>query len=179
MDPIEWVAQTLREAVADAHRESALKAIRFPDSNGAFPADILLRPPPVVVDANILRDDILRVCRTGQRTVLVTAANAGLLRLFCAEHVSDEVVKHSGEWTASGPVTREGFLRQWLLEYLPLIRIVKIDEGHLAWLDPAELARVNYLASTAAVLRYLTGQRARDSCRCCARIGQVGVLITS
>ena len=77
--------------------------IRFPDPRGAFPGDILLRPPPVVVDANVLRSDILRACRTEQRTVLVTAAIAGLLRLFCAEHVYHEVIEHSGDWTAVGP----------------------------------------------------------------------------
>jgi hypothetical protein len=99
-----------------------------------------------VVDANVLRNDIRRACRTGQRTVLVTAANVGLLRLFCAEHVYREVIEHSGEWTAAGPVTRDDFLRRWLLEYLPLIRVVPIGEGHLAWLSPAELARIRHLA---------------------------------
>ncbi len=85
-------------------------------------------------------------CRTGQRTVLVTAANAGLLRLFCAEHVYREVIKHSGDWTIGGPVTRDAFLRRWLLEYLPLIRVVPLGEGHLACLGPAELARIRHLA---------------------------------
>jgi len=132
--------------VADMHKYSAVAPIRFPGPGGAFPGDILLRPPPIAVDANVLRNDIRRACRTGQRTVLVTAANAGLLRLFCAEHVYREVIEHSGEWTATGPVTREDFLRRWLLEYLPLIRVVPIEEGHLAWLGPAELARVRHLA---------------------------------
>ena len=79
-----------------------------------------------MVDANVLRNDILRACRTGQRTVLVTAANAGLLRLFCARHVYDEVIEHSGDWTVGGLVTRDAFLRRWLLEYLPLIRVVPV-----------------------------------------------------
>ncbi len=105
-DPVERVAQYLRAAVAGIHRDSAREPIRWPDASGAFPADFLLRPPPVVVDANILRNDVLRSCRTGQWTVLVTAANAGLLRMFCAEHVYQEVIKHSGNWTASGPITR-------------------------------------------------------------------------
>ena len=179
MDAVELVAQALRDAVADMHKGSSQAPIRFPESNGAFPADILLRPPPVVVDANILRDDILRVCRTGQRTALVTAANAGVLRLFCAEHVFAEVVKHSGDWAASVPVTRERFLRQWLLEYLPLLRIVEIDEGHLAWLDPAELTRINCLASpdqdpddvpsavtSAASASFLPVQRSQGTSRC-------------
>ena len=46
--------------VADVHKYSAVAPIRFPDPRGAFPGDILLRPPPVVVDANVLRNDILR-----------------------------------------------------------------------------------------------------------------------
>src|SRR5580693_7024156 len=112
-------AGLLRCMVADMHKDSAVAPIRLPGPEGGFPEDILLRPPPVVVDANILRNDIRRACRTGQRTVLVTAANAGLIRLFCARHVHDEVFEHSSEWTATGPVTRGGFLRMWLLEYLP------------------------------------------------------------
>ena len=32
------------------------------------------------------------------------------------------------------------------MEYLPLIRIVPIGEGHQAWLGKAELARVGHLA---------------------------------
>jgi hypothetical protein len=98
-----------------------------------------------VADSNVLRNDILRACRTGQRTVLVTAT-AGLLRLFCARHVYDEVIEHSGGWTGGGPVTRDAFLRRWLLEYLPLIRVVLVGEGQLAWLSPAELARIRHLA---------------------------------
>ena len=96
----EGFAGLLRGAVVSMHKDSAVAPIRFPGPEGAFPADILLRPPPVVVDANVLRNDIRRACRTGQRTVLVTAANAGFIRLFCAEHVYDEVIEHSGDWTA-------------------------------------------------------------------------------
>ena len=97
----------VRGAVAEMHKYSTVAPIRFPDPGGAFTGDILLRPPPVVVDANVLRNDILYACRTGRRTVLVTAANAGL-RLFCAEHVYEEVIEHSSDWAAEGrsPVTR-------------------------------------------------------------------------
>jgi len=102
-DSAEGMAELVRGAVVDMHKHSAVAPIRFPGVQGAFPGDILLRPPPVVVDANVLRNDIRRACRTGQRTVLVTAANAGLIRLFCARHVHDEVIEHSGEWTATGP----------------------------------------------------------------------------
>lgn len=67
----------------------------------------------------MLRNDIRRACRTDRRTVLVSAANAGFVRLFCAEHVYREVIEHSGDWNASGPVTHDAFVRRWLLEYLP------------------------------------------------------------
>ena len=142
----EYIEVLVRSVVADMHKDSAVAPIRFPGPEGAFPEDILLRPPPVVVDANILRNDIRRACRTGQQTVLVTAANAGLIRLFCARHVHDEVIEHSGDWTATGPVTRDDFLRAWLLDYLPLIRVVPIGDEHLAWLSPDEQARVGHLA---------------------------------
>jgi hypothetical protein len=139
-------ADLLRATVAGRHRASAVTPIRFPGPKGGFPTDILLRPPPVVVDANVLRNDVRRACRTGQRTVLVSAANAGLLRLFCAEHVYREVFEHSGDWTATGPVTRDAFLRMWLMEYLPLIRVVSVEDRHLEWLGSAEHARVRHLS---------------------------------
>ncbi len=142
----EGFAGLLRGAVVSMHQASAVAPIRFPGLEGGFPGDILLRPPPVVVDANVLRNDILRACRTGRRTVLVSAANAGCIRLFCARHVYDEVVEHSGDWTAAGPVTRNAFLRAWLLEYLPLIRVVTVVDEHQGWLSPAERVRVSHLA---------------------------------
>lgn len=137
-------AGVLRASIAGSHKLNAVAAIRIPTAEGAFPEDILLRPPPVVVDANILRNDIRRACRTG-RTVLITAANAGLIRLFCAEHVHDEVFEHSGDWTAKGKVTQEAFLHMWMTDYLPVIRVVSIGKEHQAWLDPAERSRIQDL----------------------------------
>lgn len=142
----EGFAAQLRGAVVSMHQASAVAPIRFPGLEGGFPGDILLRPPPVVVDANVLRNDILRACRTGKRTVLVSAANAGCIRLSCARHVYDEMVEHSGDWAAKGLVTRNDFLRAWLLEYLPLIRVVTVGDEHQEWLCPAEHARVSHLA---------------------------------
>ena len=142
----EDTARLVRGVVAEMHKYSAVAPIRLPGPQGAFPGDILLRPPPVVLDANVLRNDIRRACRTGQRTVLISAANAGFIRLFCAEHVYREVIEHSGDWTAAGPVTRDAFLRRWLLEHLPLIRIVPIGDAQLGWLGQAELDRVRHLA---------------------------------
>jgi E1-E2 ATPase len=59
------------------------------------------------------------------------------------------VTRSAGPAEAGVPLlqaSRDDFLRRWLLEYLPLIRVVPIGEGHLAWLSPAELARVRHLA---------------------------------
>jgi hypothetical protein len=45
------------------HKAQCSRAYPVPGPEGAFPGDILLRPPPVVVDANVLRNDILPACR--------------------------------------------------------------------------------------------------------------------
>ena len=65
LDSPEDVARFVRGMAAGMHKYSAVAPIRFPDPGGAFPGDILLRPPPVVIDANVLRNDIRRACRTG------------------------------------------------------------------------------------------------------------------
>jgi hypothetical protein len=41
-----------------------------------------------VLDANVLRNDIRRACREGRRTVLVSTANAGFIRLFAPVLIS-------------------------------------------------------------------------------------------
>jgi hypothetical protein len=58
----EDAARLVRGVVADMHRYSAVAPIRLPGQQGAFPGDILLRPPPVVLDANVLRNDIRHAC---------------------------------------------------------------------------------------------------------------------
>lgn len=136
-----------QSALFDVHTRNSREPIRFPSLNGAFPEDFLLPPPPVVPDANRLRDDILYACRHGRRTVLVTAANAGLLRLFCAQHVVDEVVEHSVEWTEQSGVSQTLFLRRWLLEYLPVIRVIPLDDFLRELLDPDEAARIHELSA--------------------------------
>jgi len=139
-------ALSLRAALFDMHVRSSKEPIRLPALSGAFPADFLLRPPPVVADANRLRDDILYACGHRQRTVLVTAANSGLLRLFCAQHVVDEVVEHSASWTRGSGVSQTLFLRRWLLEYLPVIRAIPPDAALVGLLDPDEAARIGELS---------------------------------
>jgi hypothetical protein len=139
--------QALRRALLDAHRRSAKEPIVFPSAHGAFSDSYFVPPPPVVPDASRLRNDILYACRNEQRTTLVTAANAGLFRLFCAQHVVDEVVEHSADWTDGSPVSRTAFLRRWVREYLPVIRVVRSDDELLAsLLSPDEATRIAALA---------------------------------
>jgi hypothetical protein len=82
MDVPNDFVRPLWASLADKHIRSSTEPIRLPSPGGAFPRDFLLLPPPVVPDANRLRDDILYACRKDKRTVLVTAANVGLLRLL-------------------------------------------------------------------------------------------------
>lgn len=138
-------AQVVRQALRHIHQRSSKEPIGFPSPEGAFPDSYFVPPQLVVPDASRLRDDILYACRNDQRTVLVTAANAGFLRLFCAQHVVDEVAEHSADWTRDTEVTQTDFLRRWLLEYLPVIRVVSSDVP-ASLLSPDEAARVGRLA---------------------------------
>jgi predicted nucleic acid-binding protein len=105
-------------------------AIRMPDEYGAFPPTAWpvhwFPVPPLVADANVLRNDILYSCRKQQRTTLVTAANAGVLRLFCASHVPEEIEEHAGKWAHEGRADPDDFLRRWRHEYVPLLRRVEV-----------------------------------------------------
>jgi predicted nucleic acid-binding protein len=77
----------------------------------------------------------------------VNAANGGLFRLFSAQHVVSEIVEHSEEWTAGTGVSRDQFLARWLTDYLPLIRVVALDEQHIILLSPDEASRVRKLSA--------------------------------
>lgn len=105
-------------------------AIRLPHEHGAFPPAVWpvrwFPVPPLVADANVLRNDILYSCRRQQRTTLITAANAGVLRLFCASHVPQEVEEHAHRWAIEGKVDLDEFQRNWRREYAPLLRRVEV-----------------------------------------------------
>ncbi len=137
----EEFTQRLGDALRDAHIRSSNEVLAFPSATGAFPDSLFLPPPPVVPDSNRLRDDIRYVCRKNQRTTLITAASEGLIRLFCAQHVVDEVFAHGGEWSVGTNVSRAEFLRRWTLGYLPVIRVVPTT-GLSSLLSPDEAARL-------------------------------------
>lgn len=120
--------------------------IRPPDERGAFPiAEWLMSDypvPPVVVDANVLRNDILYSCRKDRRTTLVAATNAGFLRMFCAEHVIEEVNEHSQRWAREGGIDVALLINRWQDEYLPLLRCVDIPNGLLTESEAGEIAQL-------------------------------------
>jgi hypothetical protein len=135
----------LRGAISDIHVRNSHNPIKFPDPSGVFLGKLLADVPPVVVDANWLRNDIKYACRNDQRTTLINVANEGLVRLFCCQHVIDEVVEHASEWTFGSEVSQESFLHRWLVEYLPLLRVLQDDQVPMNLFTPDESVRIEEL----------------------------------
>lgn len=144
-DPVAAVHTMLRAT----HERNAGAPLHLP-TDRVFPSAIHVRPRPVVLDTHWLAKDVHYACVHGKRTTLVTAANQQAVRIFCAQHVIDEVVRHHELWStghAQAPISSEGFLCRWSREYLPLIRIVPDDAIPLAWLSPAEQQRVGVVVA--------------------------------
>ncbi len=137
-----------RQFLSSIHRDNAAAPIVGSDAMGAFlgsSLDALLGEAlPLVVDANIFRNDIGYVCRTGRRTTLVTATNARIFRLYCAQHVYDEVEEHAAEWATDMGLDTDAYLSAWRENYVPLVRRVYTD-GMDSLLSPAERRRVDRL----------------------------------
>lgn len=146
------MAGRVREMLLDSHYRNADEPIHGPDEHGAFPGWQLGTGlsgggvPPVVIDANVLRNEIRRACR-GQRTTLVTATNAGAIRLFAASHVVAELHEHGERWARESNVSHAAFQARWEAEYRPLVREVRDGDLSLALLDPVERERVEHLAA--------------------------------
>jgi predicted nucleic acid-binding protein len=102
-----------------------------------------VEPRPVVVDANVLRGEILRVVRCGGKTFLLTLAAVEWLRIFAATHVIDEVSEHLPEWAVDGNVALADAARVWRDEFAPLITRADLD---VRWLSAGEQERVAALA---------------------------------
>jgi predicted nucleic acid-binding protein len=144
--PGEGFVEGLREALRAGHLAGAQDAIVGVGDDGAFLETGLLGRPglPLVVDANWLRSDLLRSCTGRQQTVMLTAANRGLVRLYCAPHVLDEVVEHYAEWATGKDLPAAEVLQAWRRAYLPLLRRVDPPAGLLS---AAEQARIDLRAS--------------------------------
>jgi hypothetical protein len=134
--------------LAITHRTHALAPLRLPSEHGAFPDAVMARPLCAILDAHWLGFDINYACANDHRTALVTAANQQLTRLFCAQHVVDEIMEHVETWSVSArrSVPVADFLRRWYTEYLPVLRVVPDDAIPDSWLTPDERARIDTLA---------------------------------
>lgn len=145
--------EAMQSVLAMAHSHNAKASIKGPDERGAFPPSHGRAwglgtggVPPLVLDANPLRGDVIRACRTG-RTVLITAANAGALRLYAASHVIDEVSEHAERWAReSDDVSPAAFRARWEEEYLPLVRVIEDEQLSEELLGHEERARLHRLA---------------------------------
>jgi hypothetical protein len=78
----------------------------------------------------------------------VNAANAGALRLFCAEHVVDEMYDHIRRDAASMRLMAQTLLGRWETEYLPLLRVVPDNALDQTILTGAERRRVTHLLAS-------------------------------
>ena len=139
-----------RSVLASMHERHSTEPIEGADPYGAFRepflSSLLADALPIVVDANVLRNDVGRTCRLGRRTVLITGANTRAFRLYCAQHVVEEVAKHGARWASDMKVEYAAFADVWQGSYLPLLRHVPTDSlDHLLLED--ERARVKYLGS--------------------------------
>lgn len=137
-----------RQFLAERHRQNAAAPIGGADASGAFRESMLAvlfgDALPLVVDANVLRNDIGYVCRTGTRTALLSGANARTFRLYCARHVHDEVGKHAARWSEEMNLDPDLFLSVWRDNYVPLLRHVP-TEGMETMLLPEERDRIERL----------------------------------
>lgn len=160
-------AQSVLDTVlVGAHRASVSRPTVGPDPAGAFPplASVGARGlgmalPPVVPDTNILRNDIRRTCRDGQRTTLLNLANCGALRIFCPVHVVAEVGRRAEKFSTGIGV--DTFRDVWQRRYLPLLRIIDgVPESALTATERARIARLNAIDPDdvpAAQLALVTG----------------------
>ena len=141
-DDLAAFGEALRDALRPIHMEHATSPIAPPGPSGAFPSRAFGLSFVVVLDASRLRDDVLGACRRQCRTTLITAANTGDHRLFAAEHVIDEVLEHAPRWCQEAGVEVDAFFARWQEEYLPVIRVVDVDDDLLEMLSPDERVRV-------------------------------------
>lgn len=97
--------EAIQAYLSSAHATNANSLIKGPDQYGAFPDSLLhtsfrVESAPIAPDSSVLRNDVAQACRRGHHTILVSVANSGALRLFCAQYVIEEVSKNSEKWAA-------------------------------------------------------------------------------
>ena len=149
----ERFVNAIASTISDYLRNRADDPIKPPDANGAFPSagrSMLFTHEPLVVvpDTMSLLNNVKTACEKDKRMILVTAANFGALRLYCAQHVVEEVYRHSQEFAAKAGVTRADYIARFEREYVPLFRLVDDVESVEHLLTDEEKARVALLRET-------------------------------
>ncbi len=146
----------IREALAERVRQYLTEKSREPivgaDEHESFPkagysVAFTREPVVIVIDTNQLLPNIATACKRNERTILVTSANVGAVRLFCADHVINEVYDHAEQFASRAGVSREVYIARFESEYLPLIRYVPSSESLASTLTPAESKRISGLRS--------------------------------
>jgi len=127
------------------HVQGSKELINVFDEDGVFRLAFMPFVFPLVVDANALRDEIIRMATYGTRTILANAANYGVIRLFCAGHVVTEVAEHLREWAEEKNLDPGLAESVWTETYLRLLRGVVVPTAEL-WTD-VEAARLTLLAT--------------------------------
>ncbi len=144
------VQQTFNEHARTMMHQLSELPIRPADDHGAFPATMPLLPvpevPPIVLDTNVLRADLLYSIKNQRRTALVNLTNSGVIRLFVAPHVLAEMEEHGTEWAIDLSIDTDEFFETYRYLYLPLLRCTEVSEDLLTK-DEAErlamLARID------------------------------------
>lgn len=130
------------------HAEGAVAPLVGPSDDGVFPDANAIEPLCVVPDTHWLGFDINYACAKRCRTTLVAAANRQLIRVFCAQHVIDEIYEHVERWSANAQrtVAVDDYLDWFIREYAPVLRVIPDDAIPTRWLSPNEQARIENLA---------------------------------
>lgn len=105
--------EVLRATIARRHSDAVGKVMPLPDPAGAFAATLLPWVWPFVSDTNALGNDLARCARSG-RTILVSGAISGALRLYCPRHVVAEVHKYMGTWAGKAGRPVDDVAKLWL-----------------------------------------------------------------
>lgn len=133
-----------RVALKEWHQQRAAEPIALANEAGAFPSTLIPLVFPIVVDANVIRSEIIRMARTGIRTILASAASYGVLRLYCARHVIQEIDRHCDEWAVQAGLDPQRVRAVWQETHMRLIRWVDLPPVPLY--SQQEISRLRVLA---------------------------------
>lgn len=141
--PAPWDASELPDRLTEGARKTLKEKAAEPvpsHGQGRVRSTMLTSEVrPLVIDANVLRSEILRVTRRGgEPTRLITAASVGAVRLYCAQHVIDEVERHLTEWAEAASADPLEAARAWDATHRRLLVCVEDDPatiylGNEAW----------------------------------------------